>query len=938
MKEFFQKVWNSIKSIALKIWAFMKSNKLISCLIAGVLVIGIALAIILPATIGNNNGSSNNQTNSGETTSYDYQISVENQTGYGLKGVTVTLKDGDAEVATATTNSNGNANFSDVDAGIYDIELSNLPKGYVMQENATYKTMAQTGTKISVPLTPTGVIMEEVPNGYAYKLGDVMYDFSIQTSDGATFTLSEVLKEKEMVLLNFWATWCGPCQAEFPAMNSAAISYADTVSVLAVSTTDDKASVANYKQTSGLTFNMANDSIGIQHHFNTTSIPLSVIIDRFGVITFMHTGSMEAMSDFTARFDLFSGEDYISTVVPGDGKDYIDPNQPVVEILKPNVPAPSLADVKEVMGGSDEFTYSWNENEYSWPWVIGEDEEGKYLYTPITNIHSSYATLIIDFEAKAGTALQFDYYVSSEDYDKFYVMVDGGYAHSLSGAFNSAWKTCTAYTFDETLVGKHQVTLIYYKDSETSAGDDIVKIRNLRFVDMEELNNDDVDVNIFRNASWGLNEAGAATQYKYYAEVVYNDVDGYYHVNSVDGPILFASIMTVNNWNTYGLWDLAYNEKIIDEDGFNYSSNVEAFAWEANNNLFNHGYTPVTEDLRILLDVIVSIDVYGEKYDCDYHENEWLELCSYYDHYGNTPQVEDPLKGITFHAAIPLQEGSNDINVPFAINPRGFKYKFTPEKSGVYNFYSTGDYDTVAFFADEPNHIIAEYDDLVTAEAHVDENGVTVRDGNFRFYQYLEAGHTYYVLCTTFLDVTARYNLEVKYIGETFKYLENAATGPHTFHEETGETFLPSISFEYADPAKTYTYAETGETTAGDGYYRVKNTDGSLGSIIYVDLNRPTPMFQSYSIFDIVREAEKSFADDETKRYFYIDGHDYTIELKQLCFTSTMVSGELHGFAAVDAEVYKLLSIIMKAYLVKSEGNNASNNWLLLCYYYNYLG
>ena len=100
MKEFFQKAWNSIKSLALKVWAFMKSNKLISCLIAGVLVIAIALAIIIPAA-SCKNGGNNNQTNNGGTTSYAYQISVENQTGYGLKGVTVTLKNGDAEVATA---------------------------------------------------------------------------------------------------------------------------------------------------------------------------------------------------------------------------------------------------------------------------------------------------------------------------------------------------------------------------------------------------------------------------------------------------------------------------------------------------------------------------------------------------------------------------------------------------------------------------------------------------------------------------------------------------------------------------------------------------------------------------------------------------------------------------------------------------------------------
>jgi hypothetical protein len=142
-----------------------------------------------------------------------------------------------------------------------------------------------------------------------------------------------------------------------------------------------------------------------------------------------------------------------------------------------------MNEVKEIMSNDDVFTYSWNEDdEYSWPWIVGEDaENGKYLYAANTNIHSSYATLIIDFEAEAGTALQFDCYVSSEDYDKFYVMFDGGYAHSLSGAFNSKWQTCTAYTFDETLEGKHQLILLYYKDGDSSAGDDIVKIKNLRF-------------------------------------------------------------------------------------------------------------------------------------------------------------------------------------------------------------------------------------------------------------------------------------------------------------------------------------------------------------------------------------------------------------------------------------------------------------------------
>lgn len=905
--------------------------------------------------------SSSDSSSSVEPANFVYRIQVKTVGGYGLSNVTVKLmKDGEL-VATKRTLSSGNATFKQSDIlelGEYSIELENVPAGYTLANpDAVYQTLPVKGFEMSILFQPTGVLMDTPSIGHTYSLGSVMYDFKVTASDGVEYSLSKLLQEKEMVMINFWATWCNPCKQEFPAMNNAYLAFQDQIEIIAISTTDSRSNVAGYKASSGLSFPMASYqdcSMDLAQAFSVSNIPHTVIVDRYGVVSFVHMGSMTEMQDFTKRFELFVGDDYVPTVIVGDGEDVVNPDggEDGTDVRpKPDVDAPSYSDVANVLSTDENFNYRWQpeapaeHDEYSWPWVLSEN--GEALETPIKNRHGAYATLYVDFYAEAGSTLTFDYYVSSETKaDILYVLVDGVIVQQLSGVeVNNSWKTCNAYIFLPHETGDHELVFLFLKDGDGSSGDDIAKIKNLRIQDTN-----DVDALVFHYAASGLNtDKNAKTQFQYYITPVLNEEDGYYHVNSADGPILFANMMNVSPWSDTSVWLLAYYDYVI-SDGYNFHTDLEQYAWEANNNLVNYGYTPVTQELRTLLEYVAaseSVRASGYKnWMGENHANEWLEMCVYYQHYGNAEPFADPMETITFHAAKQVYEGENEATVLFAMTPRGFKHKFIPEKSGVYHIYSIGDTDTFAFLATSDQQILAECDDLVWATKEV--NGKLEADKNFSFHVYMEAGETYYILLTTFLDQTATYTYCIDYVADSLTKLDNCAIGPYSYNEITGELFLPgAINYVYADPAQEYVYnspdgdlngdgvndVPVSGTAAGDGYYHYINRDGSLGSVIYLDGNRPTAFFNSMSLFDICRDAQKY---NPEKRALYINGHDYTNEVQLLCAITTRDNfGDKQGMIAVDKDVYAILQAITRSAkydgVDETEGNVKS--WLLFCYY-----
>jgi len=119
----------------------------------------------------------------------------------------------------------------------------------------------------------------------AVKSGDPAPNFQLRDMEGRIVSLSDL--RGKVVLLNFWATWCGPCRVEMPAMERLYRTYdRKDFEILAVSTDAQGVAVTRpFQQENRLTFPILHDAdfrVGLSYGART--LPMTFMVDRQGIV------------------------------------------------------------------------------------------------------------------------------------------------------------------------------------------------------------------------------------------------------------------------------------------------------------------------------------------------------------------------------------------------------------------------------------------------------------------------------------------------------------------------------------------------------------------------------------------------------------------------------------------------------------------------------
>jgi peroxiredoxin len=127
-------------------------------------------------------------------------------------------------------------------------------------------------------------------NVHAVKVGQPAPDFTLKSMDGKNFNLTE--QRGNIILINFWASWCGPCRKEMPVLQDLQEKYQDLgVQVWGINVEQENQAGKDFLVNLELSFSIFFDETNkLSETYDVQAMPTTVLVDRDGIVRFVFRG------------------------------------------------------------------------------------------------------------------------------------------------------------------------------------------------------------------------------------------------------------------------------------------------------------------------------------------------------------------------------------------------------------------------------------------------------------------------------------------------------------------------------------------------------------------------------------------------------------------------------------------------------------------------
>jgi peroxiredoxin len=141
------------------------------------------------------------------------------------------------------------------------------------------------------------------------KIGQPALDFSIKDLAGQTVTLNSYRNQK-VVLMDFWATWCGPCRMEMPKLQELQNEFKDRgLEILSVNQGEPAGMVSPVIENGKYSFHVVLDQDkAVGHAYGVRAIPTLVLVDKSGVVQWVRVGYSENQDDLRGKVEQLTKE------------------------------------------------------------------------------------------------------------------------------------------------------------------------------------------------------------------------------------------------------------------------------------------------------------------------------------------------------------------------------------------------------------------------------------------------------------------------------------------------------------------------------------------------------------------------------------------------------------------------------------------------------